>query len=99
MPWEEGQDVTFEHALIEDLDNYKIDEHLYKEIPTPEHVSSREGQITIEAIRKSDKLAIRQAARIAHFIKIFNRNSGRLSILMILIIFLQLVILVLQLVR
>lgn len=97
MKWKEGDNVRFDHGLVEDFNNYKIDEHLYKEIPLPEHVSSREGQITIEAIRKSDKLAIRQAARIAHFIKIFNRNSSRLSILMIIIIFFQLVILLLQL--
>lgn len=94
MKWKEGDDVTFDHGLVEDFCNYKIDEHLYKEIPPPEHVSSREGQVTIEAIRKSDKLAIRQAARIAHFIKIFNRNSSRLSILMISIILIHLAIII-----
>lgn len=94
MKWKEGDDVTFDHGLIEDFCNYKIDEHLYKEIPPPEHVSSREGQITIEAIRKSDKLAIRQAARIAHFVKIFNRSTAILSGAIIILAIIQIIILV-----
>jgi len=98
MPWEEGQDVTFEHGLIEDFDNYKIDKHLYKEIPLPQHVSSKEGQITLEAIRKSDKLAIRQSARIAHSVQRFDEKSSKLSIWMIRIIFFQSVILIIQLI-
>ncbi len=92
MNWEEEQDVTFENGLVEDFDNYKIDEHLYKEIP--QDVSSTEGRVMLAAIKKSDKLAIRQSARIAHSIRKFNRNSTILSILMIGIILIHLTVII-----
>lgn len=98
MTWKEGEDVTFENGLIEDFDNYEIDKHLYKEIPLPEHVSSREGQMMLTAIRKSDKIAIRQSARIAHSVQRFDKKSSKLSMWMIRIIFFQSIILIVQLI-
>lgn len=98
MAWKKGEDVTFKNGLIEDFDNYKIDEHLYKEIPLPEHVSLKDSRVTIQAIRKSDKLAIRQSARIAHSVQRFDKKSSKLSMWMIRIIFFQSIILIAQLI-
>jgi len=95
MSWEEGQDVTFENGLVEDFDNYKIDEHLYKEIP--QNVSSTEGRVTLAAIKKSGKLAIRQSARIAHSVQRFDKKSTILTGIMIIIILFQLIVLIVQL--
>ena len=95
MTWKEGEDVTFENGLIEDFDNYKIDEHLYREVP--QSVSSTEGKVMLTAIRKSDKIAIRQSARIAHSVRRFDKKSTVLTGVMIFIIFLQLIVLIVQL--
>lgn len=98
MLWKEGDDVTFGHGLVEDFNNYKIDEHLYKEIPPPQNVSSKEGQVMLEAIRKSGKLSIRQSARIAHSVQRFDKKSTKLSTWMIAIICFQSIILIVQLI-
>lgn len=96
MTWQEGKDVTFENGLVEDFDNYKIDEHLYKEIPEYPEAGWLE-LASITAIRKSSKLSIRQSARIAHSVQRFDKKSTILTGIMILIIFLQLIVLVVQL--
>jgi len=91
MRWKEGDEVKFEY-LTQDFDNYEIDKKLYGDIP--QRVSSTEGNAMLTAIKKSDQLAIRQSGRISHSIRIFNRNSTILSLLMTVIIIFQLVILI-----
>lgn len=91
MKWKEGDPVTFEKGLLEQFGNYKIDEHLYKEIP--QQVSRTEGTVMLTAIRKSSKLSVRQSARIKHSISRFNTNSTILSILMLCVILLHLILL------
>lgn len=91
MKWKEGDPVTFEKGLLEQFGNYKIDEHLYKEIP--QQVSRTEGTVMLTAIRKSSKLSVRQSARVNHAISRFNINSTILSILMLCVIILQLILL------
>jgi len=78
--------------LIENLDDYEFDKKLYGEMP--EKVSNTEMNAILIAIKKSDQLAIRQAARISRSIKIFNRNSTILSILMIGIILIHLAVII-----
>ena len=97
MTWEKGQDVTFENGLVEDFNNYKIDEHLYKELPK-DYPEGMKGNILLKAIQKSDKLAIRQSARIAHSVQRFDKKSSKLSMWMIRIIFFQSIILIAQLI-
>lgn len=83
--------------LVENLNDYDFDKSLYGEMPEKLSHTQMDGMLT--AIKISDRLAIRQAARISQAIKKFNRNSGRLSGLMIAIILFQLIILILGLVR
>lgn len=95
MVWKKGEDVTFENGLVEDFDNYEIDEHLYHEIPTD--TTSFVGNDILKAIQKSGKLAIRQSARIAHSVQRFDKKSTVLTGIMILIIVFQLIVLIVQL--
>ncbi len=97
--WKKGDHVTFQNGLLEQFNNYEIDETIYKEIPkeAPKEEILREESVWESiAIRKSSKVAIRQAARTSHFIKKFNRNTTIFSIAIIFFAIVQIIILILK---
>lgn len=93
--WKEGQDVNFDNIDYE-LDNYKMDEHIYNEIPARvgEEVASTEKGLhflTI-AVQKSSKLLIRQSIRTADSVKRFSCKSTFLSMVMIVLVVCQIIL-------
>jgi len=93
--WKKGDDVNFNN-IGNDLDNYKMDEHIYKEIPdrvdeVPASVQKGLHFLNI-ALQKSSKLSVRQSIRIAKSVKNFNKSSTFLALVMIALVTVQIIL-------